>query len=139
MIILSHVLEHFTDPVDLLRKAAGALSEGGVIVIEVPNDVDGILRYNGEDEPHLTFFELDTLATLFERAAVSVLDSYGAGPPNVRDALAHRARRFVRNSIAALPLGNRLVQARTSSSVRSDDRFDQRDADGLFLRAVVKA
>lgn len=138
VVILSHVLEHFSDPVALLRRAAASLNPGGVVVIEVPNDVDGIIRYNGPDEPHLLFFELGTLESVLRQACLQVLDIYGAGPPNVRDTLALRAKRLVRDILNAFPPTNALFQRRASARISGDPAFGLRNPDGLFLRAVVR-
>ena len=39
VIILSHVLEHLTHPKPAIRRIIDALADGGIVVIEVPNDV----------------------------------------------------------------------------------------------------
>ena len=61
IVILSHVLEHFAYPKRVISATLNALSKNGVVVIEVPNDVPGIVPLNGPDEPHLTFFTAQTL------------------------------------------------------------------------------
>jgi 2-polyprenyl-3-methyl-5-hydroxy-6-metoxy-1,4-benzoquinol methylase len=48
LIILSHVVEHFLEPVSELRQVSELLTPGGVLFVEVPNlfEVDGqLLRY----------------------------------------------------------------------------------------------
>lgn len=37
LIIMRHVLEHFLDPLTILRKVRGCLSEGGILYLAVPN------------------------------------------------------------------------------------------------------
>lgn len=138
VVILSHVLEHFSDPVGLLRRAAASLNPGGIMVIEVPNDVDDIIRYNGPDEPHLLFFELETLRSILKQAGLEVLDIYGAGPPNVRDTLALQVKRLVREALIAFPPTNALFQRHASARIAANPAFGQRNPDGLFLRAAVR-
>ena len=47
LIILSHVLEHFTDPIALVQTAVDQLVTGGVLLIEVPNVRAGSLEQSG--------------------------------------------------------------------------------------------
>ncbi len=66
VIILSHVLEHFRRPQDLLRASVNSLSPGGVIVAEVPNDLLGLSSCTPCDEPHTTFFSRETFETMVQ-------------------------------------------------------------------------
>jgi SAM-dependent methyltransferase len=56
-VILHHVLEHLTDPLDLLRRLAGATREGGALFVSVPRldtlPQHGDFRYciNGRTHP----------------------------------------------------------------------------------------
>lgn len=76
VITLWHVLEHVNRPVDLLRRLADHLSDGGVFVISVPNfDSLQSRLFKGAwfhlDPPrHLVHFEPRTLATTLERAGL---------------------------------------------------------------------
>ena len=73
-ITLSHVLEHFSDPVGVLKKLWRALEPGGRIVIAVPNHLSLVARvfgahWHGWDPPfHLTHFEPSSLAKVLETA-----------------------------------------------------------------------
>lgn len=53
LVIMSHVLEHVSDPTGFLTSSTEFLKKDGVIFIEVPcND----WQHKPEDEPHLLFF-----------------------------------------------------------------------------------
>lgn len=67
VILLSHVLEHFLHPADICRRISAALRPGGSLIVEVPNDTDAFLNQKPEDQPHLIFFETQTLLAFFER------------------------------------------------------------------------
>jgi SAM-dependent methyltransferase len=41
---LNHVFEHVDDPVGLLRQAGALLAPGGMILIEVPNEFNGLVQ-----------------------------------------------------------------------------------------------
>jgi len=73
-ITLSHVLEHFADPVAVLKKLWRALEPGGRIVIAVPNHRSLVARlfgahWHGWDPPfHLTHFDSTSLAAVLKTA-----------------------------------------------------------------------
>lgn len=138
VVVLSHVLEHFADPKAMLDRVHAAVSPEGVVVIEVPNDIDGVIKYNGRDEPHLTFFELETLRPLLMASGFAVLELHAAGPDNVRDTPATRAKRALRWLITAVPLTNALFQRRAAMRIGGDRRFDGPNPTGVFLRAVLR-
>jgi SAM-dependent methyltransferase len=131
VVILSHVLEHFTDPKKLIRSALAALTLGGIVIIEVPNDIPGIFPLNGPDEPHLTFFTAQTLSDLLGSSAV-----FGAGPPYQRKTIYMRSRRFATRALRRIPVLSKLV-GRRRSRVVSPESFSVRRSDGVFLRAVL--
>jgi hypothetical protein len=53
LIVLSHVLEHVSDPRGFLEAQCARLRAGGALFIEVPCDD---WKFKPEDEPHLLFF-----------------------------------------------------------------------------------
>ncbi len=63
LIIMSHVLEHVTDPGEFLLKAFKTLNVGGAIFIEVPC-LDFL--HKNLDEPHLLFFDKKSMEVLLE-------------------------------------------------------------------------
>lgn len=132
VVILSHVLEHFKDPKRLIRSALDALAPGGIVIIEVPNDVPGIFPLNGPDEPHLVFFTAQTLMGLLRSSTV-----FGAGPPYQRKSIYMRGRRFASRMIRRIPILSKLVERRQTRVV-SPESFSVRRSDGVFLRAVLQ-
>ena len=52
MVVISHVLEHVTNPADFLQFATSKLKKGGVLFIEVPCQD---WKHKPLDEPHLLF------------------------------------------------------------------------------------
>ena len=80
VITLFHVLEHFPDPVALLRQISGKLKPGGRIIVEVPNADDALLTlYQCEAFTHFTYwschlflFNARTLASVAQKAGLSV-------------------------------------------------------------------
>lgn len=86
-VVISHVLEHLMDPLGVLRMVRRSLVDDGVLFIEVPNiPADSLTRYPDHvwapryDEPHITFFSLDTLRGLLETAGFRVEFCETAGP-----------------------------------------------------------
>jgi 2-polyprenyl-3-methyl-5-hydroxy-6-metoxy-1,4-benzoquinol methylase len=82
MVHLSHVLEHLLDPLNALRKIRTLLSPGGMVAIEVPNELDNLhvrlKRLLGSDAAypvrctHITFFTPATLRQMLQRAGYHV-------------------------------------------------------------------
>lgn len=138
MVILSHVLEHFSDPVGLLQSAVDQLVAGGLLVIEVPNDRAGIIPINGPDEPHLTFFTESTLRQLLERVSrYELVEIFTAGPLNTPRSAATMMRRRLLGAAMQTPGLRRLASARRSGQAAHLD-FRQPTPDGVFLRAVLR-
>ena len=53
LVVMSHVLEHVSNPDEFIRTSTHSLKKNGVVFIEVPcND----WQHKPEDEPHLLFF-----------------------------------------------------------------------------------
>jgi 2-polyprenyl-3-methyl-5-hydroxy-6-metoxy-1,4-benzoquinol methylase len=83
LVHLSHVLEHLVDPVAALVRIRGLLSPSGVMVIEVPNELENLFvrarRLVGRVTPypvtstHLSFFTPATLQRALQRAGFRVL------------------------------------------------------------------
>lgn len=64
LVIMSHVLEHVSDPAHFIKVSTGSLCNGGVIFIEVPcRDWD----HKSVDEPHLMFFDKGPMRHLLNR------------------------------------------------------------------------
>jgi SAM-dependent methyltransferase len=61
LVVISHVLEHTSDPAGFLEVMTSRLRSRGVIFIEVPCQD---WQHKGQDEPHLLFFDKDPLGAL---------------------------------------------------------------------------
>ncbi len=131
IVVLSHVLEHFSDPKRVISAALKALSRSGIVVIEVPNDVPGIVPLNGPDEPHLIFFTAQTLKELLGTESV-----FAVGPPYRRKSVA-RARSLLAGILARAPVFSSML-ANRRMKVISSPSFSVRRSDGIFLRAVLR-
>lgn len=80
IITMSHVLEHIIAPTALLHRLREALLPGGVLLIEVPNAEDPLLRvWRGLYRPlcpgdHVSFFDVASLRRLVTKSGFEVLD-----------------------------------------------------------------
>jgi SAM-dependent methyltransferase len=83
-IVMVNVLEHVSDPLDLLRRVHGVLPAGGVLCVTVPNDfsplqraflkVKGHLPWFVCLPDHLNYFDFNTLAATLDKAGFTVVD-----------------------------------------------------------------
>jgi SAM-dependent methyltransferase len=64
LVVISHVLEHVTNPADFLSFATSKLKKGGVLFIEVPCQD---WNHKPLDEPHLLFFEKKSMHLLLDK------------------------------------------------------------------------
>jgi len=86
-VLMSHVLEHFADPLRALEKVRKALRPGGRVVIAVPNRSGAVARlfgshWHGWDPPyHLTHFDPPALSDLLTRAGFTVTHLGTRGVP----------------------------------------------------------
>ncbi|MEI6638444.1 MAG: class I SAM-dependent methyltransferase [Chlorobium sp.] len=64
LVVMSHVLEHVTKPVEFLSDATHHLRAGGALFIEVPC-LD--YEHKSQDEPHLLFFDKQPMSKLLTR------------------------------------------------------------------------
>jgi len=77
VIVMSHVLEHFTDPVTVLRKIKKWLKPDGIIHIRVPNIESKLLNrrifFLGELSPfqHLYYFSPNTVGLLLKKVGLN--------------------------------------------------------------------
>lgn len=80
-IILSHVLEHLSDPIAAMRVLRDYVKPGGHILIEVPYDPLEVLEdpRRTTDLPHLWFFSEPGLGRVCEAARLEVLRSATLG------------------------------------------------------------
>jgi 2-polyprenyl-3-methyl-5-hydroxy-6-metoxy-1,4-benzoquinol methylase len=87
VVILSHVLEHLRTPATAMRALRNLLSPRGLLYLEVPNiPVESLTKYPDSkwapryDEPHITFFSVESLRHLIESHELTVQWIDTAGP-----------------------------------------------------------
>ncbi len=68
-IIISHVLEHVTNPNDFLKPFIKQLKKGGYLFIEVPC-MDWL--HKNIDEPHLLFFDKKSMSILLKKLKLKI-------------------------------------------------------------------
>ncbi|SNC68293.1 Methyltransferase domain-containing protein [Marinobacter sp. es.048] len=73
IIILSHVLEHVAEPGELISRLKDHLEDDGVVYAEIPIDILGGIRLEGDPVTHINFFTRESLATLFNRNGYQVV------------------------------------------------------------------
>jgi len=86
LIIISHVLEHVTDPIKFLGNFVKTLKKDGHLFIEVPcRDWD----HKDEDEPHLLFFEKKSFESLIKKINLKkiFIGYFGTKIKNLKDPL----------------------------------------------------
>lgn len=87
LIILSHVLEHVTQPNQFIQSLTELLSAGGSLFIEVPNQD---YLYKNCFEPHLLFFNVESLENCLKKhGQVSGLVSVGKPIQSIKVVQAH--------------------------------------------------
>jgi SAM-dependent methyltransferase len=69
IITMVHSLEHFPEPMEILRKLLGKLTDGGRLFVQVPNAAANPFDYLVAD--HMTHFTVETLKLLVERAGLN--------------------------------------------------------------------
>jgi SAM-dependent methyltransferase len=101
LVVMSHVLEHVTDPVGFLAAMTARLRPGGVIFIEVPcRDWE----HKEQDEPHLLFFDKSPMEMLLKGAGFTCiqLSYHGQTIYSLRDrSLLRRAWNSLRGRLLA--------------------------------------
>ena len=90
-VICSHVLEHVSNPVALLKRIGGKLKKDGIVIVALPNALLwkqrlqfllGKFRYARGglmDETHLRFFDWQTSSQLLKDAGYSILERTAEG------------------------------------------------------------
>lgn len=72
LILLCHVLEHVTHPVELLSRLVGLLKEGGKLYVEVPLGAFREWRVFSEPLTHVNFFSEESLWRCLTKSGLSV-------------------------------------------------------------------
>jgi len=96
VVILSHVLEHVTDPLSMLKSAVSLLVPNGILLLDVPNRD---YLFKKDVFPHVLFFSLETIKYIFfNERLIEVVLMEGRGS-NV----------FILSQNKRAPLGPRLI------------------------------
>jgi 2-polyprenyl-3-methyl-5-hydroxy-6-metoxy-1,4-benzoquinol methylase len=74
-VFMSHVLEHFYEPVAKLAHMRRMLGSGGRMFIEVPNCANPTLLHTSRRTFHYWFFDKSHVESLLEQAGFSILRS----------------------------------------------------------------
>ncbi|EMK25156.1 class I SAM-dependent methyltransferase [Leptospira kirschneri] len=81
LIVVSHVLEHTNDPKRFLKDLSSSLKNVGFIFIEVPCQD---YLFKDKEEPHLLFFNKESMNQLFNRIDMRVISLGYFGPSIVQ-------------------------------------------------------
>ncbi|QIT56903.1 class I SAM-dependent methyltransferase [Aquisalimonas sp. 2447] len=73
-IVLSHVLEHVAEPGELVAGLHRHLKDDGVLYAEIPIDMLGGLRLEGDPVTHINFFTYDSLGSLLNHNGYIIID-----------------------------------------------------------------
>ncbi len=74
IIICSHVLEHLSDPADVVKNLIGHLKELGILYIEVPFEIWDGAPLPVEPVTHINFFTTNSIRYLLSLCGLKVLD-----------------------------------------------------------------
>jgi len=151
LLCLSHVVEHFADPVGELGRLAARVRPGGFVFIEVPRCTPWMFAQGVDSESHLGFFSHRSLHILAQRTGLDPLRLASCGPPIetfywnrvARAELRSGARRIVAGLRTRWSRGlARLDSRRWPIPTEFDGYYDAYDAggveQGIWLRALLR-
>lgn len=121
VIIMSHVLEHLTAPVETLQWAYDNLKPKGLFYIEVPNSLNFI-------EPHLSFWTSQTLIKMYseylsDKFTVEEFGNYGPIYYFTKDANGDWQKFLQTNILSRIP---------------NENLFEIETPNGVYLRILLK-
>jgi SAM-dependent methyltransferase len=127
IVVMSHVLEHLLNPVEIIKALLGLLNTNGFIVIEVPCCMTSLRNWNVE--PHVSFFNLESLGNCIEQSGGVPKDMNTCGP-----VIDSASRSLTGQTI--ISIGKKLLPATVKKSIRNllgrPDLSDKFDADTLL-------
>lgn len=77
VVVMSHVLEHTSNPVEFVKMATRGLNPGGVLFIEVPCQD---WAHKSLDEPHILFFDKNPIKLMLEDLGFTDIELAYFGP-----------------------------------------------------------
>lgn len=75
-VILSHVLEHVSEPLQLIKKLGAHMTNDGLIYVEIPIEIVAGLNLHHDPITHINFFTLSTLISTLQAGGFSVLEAF---------------------------------------------------------------
>lgn len=142
---LSHVVEHFFDPLETMRTIARLLKPNGIAYIEVPNgkglgaEMSGEYWYGWDPPRHLFTFAPDTCRLLMKNAGLSVT-KIRTGLTNTFDwEIAYRNEEAAGKVLSRPPELNAEEKAKTEQKAREEKAlFVGRPHDGDYIACWVQ-
>ena len=86
IILMSHVLEHLLNPQEIIQSMVNCLAPGGLLFIEIPNEQAKVLRAVEKIEPHITFFNLNSLKNFIKKYSNNKLEIVYSGTAGLTQA-----------------------------------------------------
>ncbi len=150
IIIMSHVLEHLMYPKEFVLRVAKNLRQGGLLVIEVPNEGNGQFVYQEKNgipfhTGHLTFFSEKVLRLFFHNNFKELcIKQFGtAGPTTATMAKVKMLKRISRRLLGIFPPllrgAERLFESVIERKIVAALNFsnDTNTFDKIYLRIVL--
>lgn len=140
MITLSHVIEHFAEPLKYLKEIKKLLKRNGYIFVEVPNQDDFFKTFFGA---HLIFFNEVALKRLFEELEMRIIDIVTVGE-NIENINKSKVKKFVKRKF---PPAAKLAEfyGKKTSEVKTSEkdfvkayRLDEFNNNGRWLRIIAQ-
>ena len=135
LIILSHILEHVTNPKAFLEVALMKLADGGLIFVDVPRED---FLFKPDVFPHLLFFNPPSLQCLFEACRLEVVSLGCFGQDRNMVSWGRGGRLTFNDLLSAVIMKTRhLVPEKLVLSFFSK-RFgmNRQNANGTWIRAI---
>jgi|GEM_PF-5955376 len=150
LIIMSHVLEHYPNPLEFLKSILPLLTPDGVIFLEVPNLgkrlVLQFIRRRHQDTGHLYYWNIENLSLLIEKIPGTIIKVQTAGP-NIKDYNfpypIPRNRREIIHQIIEKIYSQFInhVQLKQRNKISQSDLnsfLPQKNDAGIYLRMIIK-
>ncbi len=133
LILLSHILEHFSSPISFINKISSLLKIEGKIFIEVPNSD---YLFKKKNEPHLLFFTPQSLKKLIEKSGFKICDISTFGEEI--EALRSNLNKGTNESILKKLLKKLLPQiVKTKLKKKLKPKLINHAENGQWIRAIV--
>jgi 2-polyprenyl-3-methyl-5-hydroxy-6-metoxy-1,4-benzoquinol methylase len=110
ILLMSEVIEHFTDPLRELNQARKKLKKGGLLVVDTINIDSFFMKFLGENSSfveagHLTYFNYRTLREMLKKAGFEVVKGYRGLELSLGDYLAIYSTVFRKRTVLGIEMG----------------------------------